>query len=334
MASAGLFRILSAATAAAGATAYLRYRREIAELRDQLEAGSEIAETSAGPIEFAEKGEGQPLLLIHGAGGGYDQGMMIGRDFAKGFRVIAPSRFGYLRTPVPDHTSPAAQADAHAALLDKLGVEKCIVAGVSAGGPSAIEFALRHPDRTEALLLIVPRTYDPTQSIGADKSLDSQMVLRLIQASADFLFWVGMKLARPAVVRFLGVPPELEAKAPKEERDRTTEIMRNILPLSDRVAGIAVDSSTEIAPWPLDRIAAPTLVISAKDDLFGTLAGARFTAAHIPGAELEVLESGGHLMLGQRDRVNAIIGSFLKRRLRPAPSRKTKAASAKQLEPA
>ena len=334
MAPAGLFRILSAAAAAAGATAYLRYRREIGELRDQLKACSEIAETSAGPIEFAEKGEGEPLLLIHGAGGGYDQGLMIGRDFAEGFRVIAPSRFGYLRTPVPDDTSPAAQADAHAALLDKLGVEKCFVAGVSAGGPSAIEFALRYPDRTQALLLIVPRTYDPTQTIGADKGFDSQMILRLVEASADFLFWVGMKVARPAVVRFLGVPPELEAKAPKEERDRTTEIMRNILPLSDRVAGIAVDSSAKIAPWPLDRIAAPTLVISAKDDLFGTLPGARFTAAHIPGAELEVLESGGHLMLGQRDRVNAIIGSFLKRRLRPAPSRKSNAASAKLLETA
>jgi pimeloyl-ACP methyl ester carboxylesterase len=110
--------------------------------------------------------------------------------------------------------------------------------------------------------------------------------------------------------------------------------MRNILPLSDRVAGIAVDSSAKIAPWPLEMIKAPTLVISAKDDLFGTLPGARFTAAHIPGAELEVLESGGHLMLGQRNRVNAIIGSFLKRRLRLAASRKTKATSAKHLEPA
>lgn len=332
MASAGLFRILSTAAAAASATAYIRYRREISALREKLTAGSEIAETSAGPIEYAERGDGQPLLLIHGAGGGYDQGLMIARDFADEFRVIAPSRFGYLRTPMPADTSPAAQADAHAALLDKLGVKKCIVAGVSAGGPSAIEFALRHPDRTQALLLIVPRTYDPTQSIGADKGFDSQMVLRLVEASADFLFWIGMKVARPAVVRFLGVPPELEEKAPKEERERITEIMRSILPLSDRVAGIAVDSSAEIAPWQLDRIAVPTLVISAKDDLFGTLAGARFTAEHIPGAELEVLESGGHLMLGQRARVNAIIGSFLKRRLRPLSSHKAKTAPVKQLE--
>ena len=334
MASAGLFRILSAAAATAGATAYFRYRREISSLREQLTAGSEIAETSAGPIEYAERGDGQPLLLIHGAGGGYDQGLMIARDFADGFRAIAPSRFGYLRSPVPADTSPAAQADAHAALLDKLGVKTCVVAGVSAGGPSAIEFALRYPDRTEALLLIVPRTYDPTQSIGADKSFDSQAVLRLVEASADFLFWIGMKVARPAVVRFLGVPPELEAKASKEERDRTTEIMRNILPLSDRVAGIAVDSSAEIAPWPLEKITAPTLVISAKDDLFSTLPGARFTAAHIPGAELEVLESGGHLMLGQRERVTKCIGSFLKRRAHPAPVRKVSAKSAKQLETA
>jgi pimeloyl-ACP methyl ester carboxylesterase len=87
-----------------------------------------ILETSYGPIEYAEAGNGPPVLVIHGAGGGFDQGLDIGEKLVRnGFRVIAPSRFGYLRTPLPQDASAAAQADAHAALLDALHIERCAV---------------------------------------------------------------------------------------------------------------------------------------------------------------------------------------------------------------
>ncbi|TIT59554.1 MAG: alpha/beta hydrolase, partial [Mesorhizobium sp.] len=107
-------------------------------------------------------GVGTPLLSIHGAGGGFDQGLANAANFVgEGFRIIAPSRFGYLRTPVPQDTSPAAQADAHAALLSKLNVPKAVVVGVSAGARSAVELVLRHPDKVTALILIVPGLYSP-----------------------------------------------------------------------------------------------------------------------------------------------------------------------------
>ena len=311
MALGKLFGVLSAAASAATFVAYARYRKDMRSIGDQVESGSTIAETIAGPIEYAEKGEGEPLLMIHGAGGGYDQGLLLARDFADGYRVIAPSRFGYLKTPVPQDSSPAAQADAHAALLDFLSISKCIVVGVSAGGPSAVELALRHPDKCSALVLVVPRTHDPTQSMGADESVQSQTVLRLIEASADFLFWLAIRVARPAVVRFLGAPPDLEADASAEERQRVTDVMRSVLPLSSRVRGIAVDSSIELSSWPLERIDIPVLIISAKDDLWKTLPGARFTAERIPGAELRVLEHGGHLMIGQEMQVTSWIRKFL-----------------------
>lgn len=309
-----LLRLMTAAASIAGLITYSRYRREIGARRDAADRGGTVAETAAGEIEYAETGEGEPVLVIHGAGGGYDQGLLIGSDLGEGYRLIAPSRFGYLKTPAPEDASPAAQADAHAALLDFLKIRKTIVVGVSAGAPSAIEIVLRFPERVSALILLVPRTYDPTESIGVDKSVGSQAVLRLVESAADFLFWVAMRVSRSSIVQFLGVPPEVEANASDEERERVTKVIESVLPLSGRVPGIALDSATEISPWPLERIHLPTLIISAEDDLFRTLPGARYTSEQIKGAELHVLESGGHLMVGQTAKVRRLIRAFLEKR--------------------
>src|ERR1043166_9106203 len=129
--SAKLPRILAAAASAAGIVAYGRYRKEMRSIREAVDRGSTIAETAAGDIEYAESGEGEPMLVIHGAGGGYDQGLLIASDFGKNYRLIAPSRFGYLKTSVPQDSSPGAQADAHAALLDFLGVKRAVVVAAS-----------------------------------------------------------------------------------------------------------------------------------------------------------------------------------------------------------
>ena len=325
-----LTRILVAAASAAGLMFYTRYRKEIRAIRDAVSRGSTIAETAAGEIEYAETGDGEPMFSIHGAGGGYDQGLLIASDFGDGYRIIAPSRFGYLKALVPPDYSPAAQADVHAALLEFLDIERAIVVGTSAGAPSAIELALRHPKRVTALILLVPRTYHPTQSIGADDSVPSQAVLRIIESSADLLFWLAMRLNRASVVRFFGVPPEVEANASAEERIRVTEVMKSVLPLSGRVRGIEIDGLTMMTPWPLEKISVPTLIISAEDDLYKTLPGARFTAEHIRGAELHVLESGGHLMVGQSSKVRELVRDFLKRH---QPSSKRVPAPCTELEP-
>jgi 2-hydroxy-6-oxonona-2,4-dienedioate hydrolase len=146
----------------------ISYREEIRRARARVAAGSRMLETASGPIEYAEAGEGQPVLVIHGAGGGYDQGLDLAAGLVRyGYRVITVSRFGYLRTPLPRDASPAAQADAHAAVLDALHIPRCAVFGVSAGGPSALQLALRHPDRVTALILMVPAVYAPRSQDGA-----------------------------------------------------------------------------------------------------------------------------------------------------------------------
>src|SRR5262245_37795360 len=120
--------------------------------RQRLCGKSQVIGTRRGPIEYAEAGSGPAVLVVHGAGGGFDQGMEFAEPIATaGFRVVAMSRFGYLRTAMPVDASPAAQADAHLALMDALGIDRAVVIGASPGAPSAMQFALRHPDRCQAL---------------------------------------------------------------------------------------------------------------------------------------------------------------------------------------
>ena len=148
------------AAAALVGVAFLSYKKELGCAYNAARRSSLIASTDAGPIEYAERGAGIPLLSIHGAGGGFDQGLANAAEFVdQDFRIIAPSRFGYLRTPVPRDPSPAAQADAHAALLSHLNIPRAIVGwcfgrGALCGGigPPASEHGQRsYPDQSRHL---------------------------------------------------------------------------------------------------------------------------------------------------------------------------------------
>jgi pimeloyl-ACP methyl ester carboxylesterase len=163
----------------------IAYQRDLTARWNEVGRRGFLLQTAAGPIEYAEQGTGYPLLSIHGAGGGYDQGLMIVADLVgEGFRVIAPSRFGYLGTPIPNDTSAAAQADAHAAVLDALKVDRAVVVGTSAGARSAVEFAIRHPRRVTALVLLVPGTYAPTSPVMIEGSRGSAVALWLVNNGA------------------------------------------------------------------------------------------------------------------------------------------------------
>ena len=116
---------LFAALVVGAIASYLAYARDLRATRDRLAAGSQIVATRHGPIEYTTWGEGPPVLVIHGAGGGYDQGVSIARAFGgDGFRWISPSRFGYLRTPLSADASTADQADAFADVLDALNIKR------------------------------------------------------------------------------------------------------------------------------------------------------------------------------------------------------------------
>jgi 2-hydroxy-6-oxonona-2,4-dienedioate hydrolase len=267
--------------------------------------------------EYAELGDGPPLLVVHGAGGGFDQGIELGRSLAKrGFRVIAMSRFGYLRTPLPADPSPAPQADAHASLMDALEIPRAAIFGGSAGAPSAMQFAIRHPDRCAALILLVPMAYkDPDVGHSAPKLSPLAEKILMTIVGSDLAFWLASKLARDMVIeRVLATPPELVKTASRDEQARVSRVLEMIEPISGRARGLVNDVriSASLSRYELEKIRAPTLVLSVRDDLYGTFARAEYTAKEIPGARFVGYDVGGHVWVGHHEQMIAEVAAFLK----------------------
>jgi 2-hydroxy-6-oxonona-2,4-dienedioate hydrolase len=303
---------------ASGALLHRRYVHDLAAATARTALGSEVLATRCGPVEVQQAGRGRPLLMVHGSGGGHDQGMAFARPLTRhGIRVIAVSRFGYLRTPRPADASPQAQADTFACLLDALGLPRVAVMGVSAGGASALQMAIRHPDRVSALVLVVPIAYKPAALADAVPPLSpfaERLLMRLI--GSDAVYWAALQWARNQVIgQVLATPPEQVARASAAEQARVQAMAEQVLPVSLRAAGLRDDSALgrSLGPAALDAVRAPTLVVSARDDGYGTYAPAQYTASQIAGARFLGFDNGGHLLVGHHEAVQAAIVELLQR---------------------
>jgi pimeloyl-ACP methyl ester carboxylesterase len=160
-----------------------RYQRDISIAKDRILEGSQVVKTAQGLNEYSTFGNGLPVMFVHGAGGGHDMGRLFARRIGDDFFWICPSRFGYLRTPIPEDAFFESQADTYAALLDYLHIEKAAIIGLSIGGPSALLFALRHPNRCAALVLL------SAISKTTAKRPISDWFFNII-FSSDFFYWM------------------------------------------------------------------------------------------------------------------------------------------------
>lgn len=305
-----LRKILIAITAILLLTAVVilfNYQSDIKKAQDRVRSG-QIIETACGSIEYAIRGEGHPVLVIHGAGGGYDQGLYLSEVFLGGdFRVIAPSRYGFLQTPLPINATPAAQADAYICLLDALNISKVDVVGFSAGGPSSLEFALRHPDRVSALVLVMAVVHKEKPMDFKDK------IIHYVILKSDFLFWM-FKYFESSSFSFFGIPPEVQANLTEDERNSLNAFIPTMNPISQRQAGMVNDRINSIfQDYQLDKIVLPTMIIYARDDTLVNPTHSEYAASKIPDAKVIALESGGHLLMGQQEMIRTEIVKFLKK---------------------
>lgn len=304
---------------AGGAYGAGSYRAAMSEIEARISLRSSVISSSAGDLEYAVAGHGPPLMMIHGTGGGFDQGLLFAHRLRdSGFQIVAPSRFGYLRSAFPDDASPAHQADVLVELLDHLEIDRISVSGGSAGALTAAEFALRHPDRCSHLILIVPAANltnrDPVEFTALQRAAVETVL------NSDFWFWTLSSLTPNQMIRtLLATDPAILSKVDAEERRRAALVLNGLMPIRRKIDGLRADGFRAGAPSPTayERISVPTLILSCEDDLFGTAETARLLADRIPDARLILYPEGGHIWLGHDAELARAVAAFISKTTSP-----------------
>ena len=273
------------------------YFRDIHRAYERIRGRGAVISSPYGDIEYTEGGSGPPVLVIHGSGGGYDQGELVVRAAALGehFHWLTPSRFGYLRSTFHEGATFDDQAHAYAYLLDRLGINKVAVVALSHGGPSALLFAVLHPERISSLTLISCGVASSSTQDQEQANRKGEMLTTIFKH--DPLYWAVSKLMRKQLMELMGAGHAIIAGLNSGQRDLVDRIIDYMNPVSPRAAGVVFDNK---AAMPNDRIAAiqaPTLIIHATDDALQLYHNAEFAASTIPGARLARFERGGHFLM-------------------------------------
>ena len=289
----------------AGCISFSKVKKEADERFSYYESKSESINTTYGKVTYINEKvsseypdtDCETILSVHGICGGYDQAYEICSPYVGKYRLIAPSRFGYPGSDLPENATIEMQVEAFVELLDQLKLDKVYMLTTSAGGTSAIKFALQHPERLKGLIMYssgVPR-YPATENPEKKKTYAGP-------PSAfcnDFAMWFFSPLFKP----LMGMD---------------SNALKLILPMKQRKAGIIFDgevSNTVMSNYPveynLSNIEVPVLIIHSKDDKLADFEKVEPWISAIKDCTFVPLESGGHMMTGNSDLVQQSVCDFI-----------------------
>jgi pimeloyl-ACP methyl ester carboxylesterase len=286
---------------------FLKFRRTMSKNRSHLNnITSQVFTSKYGDIEYLVRGEGPTILVSHGITGGVDQGIGLSNDYiGEKYRLLFVSRFGYLKSSIPNNASPELQAAAYKELLDHLGIESAFIFGNSAGGTSAIQFAIRYPKACRGLILVSSNAPLDTPSGHPPKFV----------FKSNFLYWFVMKLVGKSILKMF-VPKNVIQNLSKQEINQIIDgIYFSALPVTKRTKGILFDlfvSNPSINDdLSFDGISSPVLIINSIDDPATLIEGARTLASRIKTSNLLTFDTGGHLILGHEKEIREKVSTFI-----------------------
>ena len=289
--------------------------RALTEGHKRLDAlPSRVHVSARWNTEYILEGEGPTILISHGVTGGVDQGRWLASILAQGYRSLCVSRFGYLRSSMPEGASAGLQAEAYKELLDHLGIGSVFIMGNSAGGASAVRFALDHPERCLGLILVssvVP---------GNTKSPPPGPVMKAVFGS-DLLYWITVSLFGGRMLRQFVPHMVLRSLAGPERKALRERVFLAGLPITERTRGVLFDTYVSNPSMnmdiPYEGMKPPVLMVHSRDDPSPPFAGACRIAERMPDCELLAFDAGGHLNLGHDDEIARKVDEFIRCHSRP-----------------
>ena len=251
---------------------------------------------SYGKMTYIDEGEGEVILSIHGIFGGYDQAYDTCRVFADQYRIIAPSRFGYLYSDIKGEGRPKEQKEAHLELLDEKRIDKVFLLATSAGGSVAFRFALDYPERTKGLILF---------SSSLPYSEKPEKYPKYAGPPPFFCYDYAMFLISPLFQPIMGM-------------DKST--IHGMLPIRERKKGVEIDAAiTNIDmarsydEYRIEDLKVPVLILHSKDDKLASYESVKSVLHRFPSYQLVSFDKGGHLMKGHEKEVQEAVISFIEK---------------------
>jgi pimeloyl-ACP methyl ester carboxylesterase len=288
----------------------------------ETEPNSTVVETGRGAVEYADLGRGAPVLFVHGSPGGWDQGELMSRFLvAAGFRVIAPSRPGYLATPLTDADGTAeATSELLLALMDTIGIDHFSIMCWSGGGPSTYRIAATHPERVGAIAACaaVSHSYEFASGLA---SIENSLLM------SGFGRWLMHQMAEHTPKSLVKSTLTEEGKLSKQDASALVEhvwehpekrefVLELSATVSGRKAGLQNDHERfpELPDLELEKVVAPVLLVHGTVDTDVPPSYSDFAKERLPSAELVPITNGTHLAVWtdpSSDQVQARIAAHL-----------------------
>ena len=267
-------------------------------------------ETRGGTIFYAVKGEGSPLILIHGYGAGiwvWEKQIDVLSTFYRVY-VLDVIGHGFSDRPTVEYT-PDMYMVAFKDFMDGLGMEKATLIGNSMGGGIAWGMAVRFPDRVEKLILInavAPDVLGKVQNesfrtLVAIKDIPFLPYLVIAGRTKKSIKWILQECV--ADIKLI-TPEVLDRQFQLSRIEGTTWVLYSTFKNADQALAFQED---------LSRIHHPTLLIWGDRDLVFPLSVGQELQQAIPGSLLKPVRGSGHIPMWEApDEVNQAILDFLK----------------------
>lgn len=251
--------------------------------------------------ELAGRRDAPVLVMVRGLGRSLRHWLDLPERLASSFRLVLIDNRGIGRSdPAPPTLTVTDMADDVALVLDRAGIERCHLFGVSLGGMIAQRFALRHAHRLERLV-IGCSTPGGRHALRPARATFARMVYaatrpraEALRLSATIALSAAFRARTPDIVeRWVA----LDAQAPLARRTL----------IAQGLAGLRHDAWDE-----LPHLRVPTLLVCGDADELLPPENSRLLARRIPGAELLWLPGAGHdFPTEDPERTAAILRAFL-----------------------